>query len=298
MRADPTYINSLASALDLASGRVNSLTSELSSGVRINSLSDDPTGAAQSSLLSSTIAQVDSFVQAASTQTSRMQVADSTLGEVVSQLTSAISVSVQATNGTLNSSNVSSMMQQLTGIRDQLLSLANTSYQGQYLFGGSQGSAAPFTLDASTTPATVTYNGDTSVQSISTSTGQMIQTNLPGSTIFGSGSTGVFAALNQMIADLGSGASSSTLSADSSALSTSLNQVTTQRSVLDSSLNRLESASTYAQTQSAQLTAQQSNLIASDPAKIATQLSSTETQYQALLSVVSSVGKNDLFEYL
>jgi flagellar hook-associated protein 3 FlgL len=294
MRADPTYIQSLSWSLNQATSTTNSLTSELSSGLRVSAPSDDPLAAAQSSQLATAISHADSFNQTSATETSLLQVTDSTLGEVVSQLTSAVSLSVSASNGTNNASNISAIVQQLTGIRDQIVSLANTTYQGRYLFSGSQGTT-PFTLNTSTSPATVTYNGDTSLQYIQTPTGQSLQTNLPGSSVFGAAFTG----LNQIIADLNSGtASASTLSTDSSALTSALSTVSTQRSLLDSSLSRLQSATNYHQTEEAQLKAQQSTLVAADPAAIATQLKSTETQYQALLSVMSALQKQSLFDYL
>ena len=139
MRADPTYVSSLTQALSSSTKASNDLASQLSSGLRVGSLSDDPGAAAQSLQLGSQISRVDTYIQTAASQSSMLQVTDSTLGEVVSQLTSAISLAVQATNGTLNSSNLQTTAQQLTGIRDQVLALANTSYQGRYLFAGSQG---------------------------------------------------------------------------------------------------------------------------------------------------------------
>jgi flagellar hook-associated protein 3 FlgL len=298
LRPDPTYVSSLATAIDAATSKADSLSSQLSSGLRVNSLSDDPVAAAQSSMMSSSIARDDSFVQSASGEISLLQVADSTLGEVVSQLTSAVSLAIQGNNGTLNSANISAVVQQLTGIRDQVLSLANTSYQGSYLFAGTQGSTAPFSLDTSTLPATVSYNGDTNLQYVETPNGQKLQINLPGSNVFGSGSSGVFGSLNQLIADLSSGASAATISTDSSTVTAAMKQVSTQRSILDSSLSRLQSTSSYTQTEEAQLKAQQGSLVAADPASVATQLNSTETQYQALLSVISGLQKTNLFDYL
>jgi len=297
MRVDPNYVVNLAAAVDQSSANENTLTSELSSGLRVSSLQDDPVAVAQSTLMTSAIAKDDRYVQTASNESSLLQVADTTLGEVVKQLTSALSLAVQANSGTLNASNLATVTQQLSGIRDQVLSLANTSYQGQYLFSGSQGSVEPFTLDTSTTPATATYNGDASLQSIETPSGQKIQVNLPGSDIFG-GASGAFTALNQLIADLSGGAPSATLTADTSALTTSLGQVSSQRSILDSSLSRIQSTSLYTQTQQAQLKVQQNSLVAADAATVATQLSSAETQHQALLSVMSAVQKTNLFDYL
>src|SRR3984893_2811738 len=225
MRVDPNYISNLSAALNQSTGQENTLTSELSSGLRVASLSDGPVAVSQSTLLGSSIAKDDTFVQTASNVSSRMQVTDSTLGEVVTQITSALSTAVSGNNGTLNAANLADIAQTLSGIRDQVLSLANTTYQGQYLFGGSQGSAPPFTLDTSTTPATATYSGDSNVQYVETPSGQKIQVNLPGSAVFGAAGSGVLGALNQLISDFSSGATTASLTADTGALTTALRQL-------------------------------------------------------------------------
>jgi flagellar hook-associated protein 3 FlgL len=297
MRVDPNYISNLSAAVDQSSSEEARLASELSSGLRVASLQDGPVAVAQSTLLGSSIAKDDTFVQTAS-ESSRMQVTDSTLGEVVTQITSALSTAVSGNNGTLNANDLASVTQKLSGIRDQVLSLANTSYQGQYLFGGSQGSAPPFTLDTSTTPATANYNGDTSVQYVETPSGQKIQVNLPGSSVFGAAGSGVLGALNQLISDFSGGATTAALTAHTGALTTALGQLSTQRSTLDSALSRLQSTSTYTQTEESQLKVAQSNLVSADPAAVATQLSQAEVQHQALLSVITALGSGGLFSLM
>jgi flagellar hook-associated protein 3 FlgL len=298
VRVDPNYVTNLVSAVDQSSSLEDTLTGELSSGLSVSSLQDNPVAVAQSSLLGSEIARDDSFVQTSSGKASLLQVSDSTLGEVVTQVTSALSIAVEGNNGTLNAANIQTIAQQLSGIRDQVLSLANTSYQGQYLFGGSQGSSAPFTLDTTTNPATANYAGDSNIQYIETPGGQKIQTNLPGSAVFGSGGSGVLGALNKLVSDFSSGAASTTLTTDTSALTSALGQLSSQRSTLDSSLSRLQSTNTYAQTEESQLKVAQSNLVAADPASVASQLSSAETQHQALLSVINALGGTDLFSLM
>jgi flagellar hook-associated protein 3 FlgL len=298
MRVDPNYISNLTTALDQSAQQEDTLTSELSSGLSVASLSDGPVAVAQSTLLGSSIAKDDTFVQTASSESSRMQVTDSTLGDVVTQITSALSTAVGGNNGTLNASDLVSVAQTLSGIRDQVLSLANTSYQGQYLFGGSQGSTPPFTLDTTTNPATAVYNGDSNVQYVQTPSGQQIQTNLPGSAVFGAAGSGVLGALNQLISDFSSGATSATLTADTGSLTTALGQLSSQRSTLDSALSRLQSTSTYTQTEESQLQVAQSNLVSADPAAVATQLSTAETQHQALLNVINALGSTNLFSLM
>ncbi len=298
MRVDPNYLASLATSIDQSSSNEVALTTELSSGLRVTLLQTDPVAAAQSSLLGSAIARDDTYVQGAAGVQSMLQVTDSALAEVVAQITKAVSLAVQGGNGTLSGANSGGIVQQLSDLRNQVLSLANTSYQGSYLFSGSQGAVKPFALDTTTSPVTVTYSGDTSEGAITTPNGQSIQTSLPGSAIFGDTSSGIFAALNKLVSDYSGATASAYASTDTAALTAALTQVSTQRSVLDSSLSRLQSTSSYFQTDASQLTAQQSTLVASDPASVATALKSAETQHQALLSVMTALGSVNLFSYL
>jgi flagellar hook-associated protein 3 FlgL len=299
LRVDPYYLSTLTGALNQSSSAINNLTSELSSGLSIQSLQDNPVAVAQSALLAGQIEQTDTFVQSATGVGSTLQVADSTLGDVVTQIDKALSLAVEGSNGTQNASNNASVAQSLTGILSEVVSLANTSYQGQYLFSGSQGSVQPFTLDTSTTPPTATYAGDTNVQAIDVPGGQKLPINLPGSSVFGSGTTGVVGALSQLIGDISSGASTASITTDTAALTTALGQLSAQRSTLDSSLSRLNSASTFAQTSESQLVVTQGSLISANPEAVATQLSSAETQHQALLSVINTLAnQQDLFQLL
>jgi flagellar hook-associated protein 3 FlgL len=299
LRVDPNYITNLSSALNQSGNLLNTLSTELSSGMSISNLADNPVAAAQATLLDGQIEQYDTFVQTSSGEASMMQVADSTLGDVVTQITQALGLAVEGSNGTQSSSDNASVAQSLSGILNQIVSLANTSFQGQFLFSGSQGSVQPFTLDSSTSPPTVNYAGDTSVQFIETPSGQKLQVNLPGSSVFGSGNTGVVGALSQLIADISGNAATTTITTDTATLKTALDQLSDQRSTLDSSLAQVNSSNTFAQTTEAQLGIAQSGLVSANPETVATQLSSAETQHQALLSVISTLSnQEDLFQMM
>jgi len=77
-----------------------------------------------------------------------------------------------------------------------------------------------------------------------------------------------------------------------------LSNLSAQRAVLDTSLSTLQQTSSYASTEETNLEAQQSTLVSANTATIATQLSSTETQQQALMSVMSTIGSKSLFDYM
>ena len=298
MRVDPHYVSGLVASLNSSTLAEQKLTSELSSGLAVSSLSDNPVAAGQASMLNSAISQDDTFVQTAATAESLMQVADSALGSVVTQLTSALSLAVEGNSGTESASDLTALSQQLGSIRDQVVSLANTSYQGTYIFAGSDGNVQPFAVDTSTTPATTTYYGDTQVGSVTTENGQQIQTGLAGSAVFLAPGADVMTALNNLVADFAGGTVSGTASTDIGVLQTALSNVSQQRLSLDSSLNRIQTASSFAQTDATNRTATVSTLVSADPATVATQLSSAETQNQALMSVIATVEKQSLFDMI
>lgn len=299
MRVNPDYVTGLVNSLDQTTLNEQTLTEELSSGVRVNSLSDDPAAAGQNVLLTSQLSADDTFSTTASSAENLLQVSDAALGNVVTQLTNAISLATQANNGVLNASNEQAVATELIGIRDEVLSLANSSYLGQYVFAGSQGNTQPFTLNTATSPNTVTYNGDSDVSYVQTPAGQNIQLNVPGSQIFTAAGGNVLGALNALIADFSSGAPSATSVADLASLSQSLGYVDQQRAVIDNSINRLTASSNYASSESTQLLSAQDNLIQTDTASVATQLSSAETQQAALTQIIAALDQQGtLFQAL
>jgi flagellar hook-associated protein 3 FlgL len=298
MRVDPSYVSNLVSALNQTQADAQRLTSQLSSGMRISSLSDDPLASGQNVLLLNQMQQDDSFTQSSSLVTGQLQVADSVLGQVVAQLTQTISLATAANNGTMNASNRASIANQIAGIRAEVLGLANSSYQGQYIFAGGKTANAPFSLSAAS--STVTYGGDGDVNYLEAPNGQRIQMNVPGDQIFsGVGSNSVFAALNNLVFDYSAGQMDTAKAvSDTAALSAAMNYVSQQRVNIDNSITQLGAASGAVSSQLTQLTAAQTNLMQADVAQISTQLAMAETQQTALESVIAQLASGSLFDKL
>lgn len=291
MRVNPNYVANVVSSLNQVTANEQTLTQELSTGVTVNALSDNPAAAGQNVLLTSQLNTDDTFSQTASSVESMLQVSDSVLGNVVTQLTSAVSLATQAGDGTLSTSNKQSIAEQLTGIRDEVLSLANSTYLGQYIFAGSKGGAAPFSINTTTSPATVTYSGDSNISYVQTPSGQKIQTNVPGDQIFTAAGADVLGTLNNLISDISSGNSATATAADLTSLSTALSYVSQQRVTIDDSITRITAAGNFNSSESVQLKAAQNSLIQTDTAKVASQLSAAETQQAALTQIIAAIDK-------
>jgi flagellar hook-associated protein 3 FlgL len=302
VRVDPTYITNLVGSLDQTQASEQQLSSELSGGVSITSLSQNPVGAGENVLLLNQIQQDDSFTQSSNLVTGQLQVADSALGSVVSQLTQAVSLATSANNGTMDASDVKSIGNQISGILDEVQSLANTNYQGQYIFAGGETGAAPFSTSTATSPAVTSYSGGEIVNYLVLPNGQKIQLNVPGGEIFlGSGANSVFGALNTLVADYASGTVNTQQAvSDTEALSSALSYVSQQRVTIDNSLTQLSAASGAVTQEQTQLTTAQTDLMQADIPSVSTQLSLAETQQTALEDVIAQLESvsNSLFSKL
>ncbi|WP_047487893.1 flagellin [Terriglobus sp. TAA 43] len=288
-----TSLQQMLSSLSNLSDQQTRISQEMSSGLRITSLGDDPVASGQAVIMADTLRQDGAFLSTASNATNRMQAADTALGSVVSQLTSAISTATGALNDTGNATTRNISAQSLAAIRDSILSLANSSYGGAYLFSGSS-AAVPFSEDAS---GNVTYTGNQDITSVALTSGGSVNTSLPGSSVFTASGTSVFDALNNIITALQSGTTTNATSLVSG-LRDALNGVISQRSVLNSAQSRLSGESDYITAQKTNVLAQQSTLLSADTPTLATELSAVTTQRSALLSTIAAMQKGSLFDYL
>lgn len=129
---------------------------QLTSGKRIASASDDPTGAARAERALAAIGRVEANQRALEASRNSMTLAESALGDAGELLQQAREAMIAAGNASYSDAERMSQANKLQGIRDQLLSIANRpDGSGGYLFSG-QGSSSPPFLDQA---GGVTYIG-------------------------------------------------------------------------------------------------------------------------------------------
>jgi flagellar hook-associated protein 3 FlgL len=131
---------------------------QLAQGKQIINPSDAPDQASTVQRLKSILTRQDSYQTALNTVQNRLQGEDSTLSSVSDLLIRAKEIAVQANNDTLSPDNRKALGVELQGLRDQMLSLANTKdTNGNYLFAGSRVTQPPFVSLAGASPQ---YVGD------------------------------------------------------------------------------------------------------------------------------------------
>jgi flagellar hook-associated protein 3 FlgL len=215
---------------------------------------------------------------------------------VVTALTKAISLGTQGANGTSNGSNLQSIAVQVQGILDTVVSQANLSYQGAYLFGGTATNQIPYTADP-TSPSGYMYNGNNNANLVPVGERLNVQLSLPGSQIFSDATSNVLGSLTSLIAALQGGSTSAIASATTSVTS-ALNFVSQQRVVYGNAEAQLTAQDSFLQNETVTLSSQANTLVGIDLAKAATTLSQAETNNNATLAAAAKVLPNTLLNYL
>ena len=179
---------------------------QIASRKQVLNPSDAPDQAAAIQRLKSVMARQDSYAKALDTINTRLSAEDSTLSSASDLLIRVKEISIQAANDTLGPTDRLALGVELKGLRDQLLSLANTQDSGgNYLFAGSRVRQPAFATDAA---GQVVYQGDQTRMNVPVGEQRSVPINRTGSDAFvrvvrtdAGGTTGVgfFQALDDLI---------------------------------------------------------------------------------------------------
>jgi len=284
IRLNPDLLPNLLLSIQSSRQNLNTATQQLSTGKRVNALADDPAAVAQLVRNHDQAGQDDQFLRNQSSLQSQFQIADSTLSNAVQALTRAISIGTEGANGTLNNGDRQAIAGEVLGLANQLLSLANVSYRGSFLFAGTAVTTQPFTLDQTTLATTYVGNGNTT--SVQLSNGNAIGGNVPGDQLFLNGSGSVFGSLQSLYSAL---QSNTNIAAAVTQVQSALTQVSTQRVFYGNALNQINLSENFLNQDKVNLSSQENALIGADPAAAASQLSQAQTAYQAELATTARV---------
>jgi flagellar hook-associated protein 3 FlgL len=294
MRVNPNPLPDLLAALNQTQLEAQEAAFQISTGKSVNEPSDNPTAAGLLVENNDQATFNSGYLQSIGAVQGQLSTANSTLSSVTSALQQAISLGVEGANGTVSASDRAAIVIQLQGIQSQLVTLANTTYEGNYVFGGSVTSTAPYVVDANSPPG-IDYVGNSDVNEVSIGNGYKLAVNQPGSQLFSASGNDVFLAVNNLITAMQS----------NSGISTAVNAVTSASSYLSAqavfygnATDQMQSQTTYLNAAQLQISEQQNTLGGVDLATAASNLEQANTDTQAALAAISKFSQNNLFNYL
>lgn len=295
MRIDPNLVPTILAGLQQSQVSLNTALQEVSTGKSVNVPSDNPSAAAD--MVQNTIetGDVDQYTQNVNSILSTIQTSSSVLSSVVTSLTQAVSLGTEGANGTNSTANLQAIATQVQGILSKVVSDANTTIAGSYLFGGTS-TTTPYVAD-STSSSGYTYTGNNDSNSVAVGDNLSVTVNVPGSQIFSDPSNNVLGSLSSLVTALNTGTSADIATA-TSAVDSALSFVGQQQAVYGNAETQLNSQQTFLQQDTVTLSTQENNLIGVNMATAATQLSQAETDNSAALAAAAKVLPTSLLNYL
>jgi len=293
MRVNPNLTPDLLASLNRTRQTTQDALLELSTGRRVNQPSDDPAASAILVQNHDATTFTSRYLQSLSSIQGQFQTADSALSSVITELNRALTLGVQGANGTLSDADRVAIESELQGIQDQIVSLANTSFQGTPLFAGTKTGSPPFVKDA--VPSGVRYDGNDAVNSVQIGDGYQIAANKPGSQLFVAVGHDVFQALTGLIQALQYNTGYDTAI---TAVRDSFDYISTQRVFYGNTLNQAQAQTTNLGNTKVQLSQQENVLVSSDIESAASRLVNSQAATNATLAAIGKISQLSLFDFL
>ena len=168
--------NNISFALNLHYKAMAHLQEQASTGSRIIRASDDPSAAYRVLGLNSQQRLLENYMDNISEATGVLEISTSIIDDMSSVIDETKVGLTQIISGTYGEDGRQRLAKQINDALEQMVSLANTQHLGQYIFGGSNTSSAPYAVQRTNGEITsVTYQGSSQQRDIEVAPG--VQSN-------------------------------------------------------------------------------------------------------------------------
>lgn len=268
---------------------------QVGSGRRMARPSDDPLGSVAAINEHASLSRLGAYSNAADAAAYRLGIADSALSDVITQLTAAQSTALAARGSSQTQAQRDAASHELLSIRDALMADINTSYQGAYIFSGSEVSKPAY---ATVGTAISGYQGDADQTGIEIEPGRSVASTFDGGKIFqGADSQHVLDALTDLAAAV-SANDETAIASGVDALSRGFDRATAAQAEVGNDLRRIDDMRLRNASEKTGVVSRLATVEDADLAQAAAQLSQAQTAYRAALSSVATLGSVSLMDYL
>ena len=289
------FYDTAAKRMSALNDRATVLQTQISTGKKIQSPSDDAVLSQQTAVFDQQDAAAAVYQTNLTLASSQLEQTDGTLGSITTQVQRAIELATQAANGTQTNATRAIIGNELSSIADALTGLANTKdVRGQPMFGTANGTAAvTANPDGSYTYAT------TDVSPIPIAAGQSVQANESASRVFKAGSTDLLSVITKLAKALqGGGDVSATVSGALDSLNAGNDQISAVRASVGARAARVDLQQTLLTTANTDRAALRSKDEDTDVTSAIADLQKTMTVLSATQASFTKLSALSLFDYL
>lgn len=285
--------------LDTIQQRLQTAQNELTTGLQINNVSDNPSEIADIWQLNSQLDQTNQIQTNLGQVATEVNTAQSSLQSAVTAVEQAETYGAQGATDTASATTRQDLANSLSAILQELVSTANTTVQGRYIFSGDSDQTAPYSYDPTQPNPVSAYQGAASTREILGPDGTSFAVALTAQQIFDSSNaqTNVFASITGLIQGLQSN-NDAAISSALSSLQSSNSYLNQQLAFYGTVQDRVQGAQNFGQNYVTQLKTQLSGIQDANEAADITNLTQAQTEFQAALSSEAQLPRTTLFDFL
>ncbi|MEW6105867.1 MAG: flagellar hook-associated protein FlgL [Bacillota bacterium] len=310
MRISTSFLlNNLSRGIAQQLARMQKLSEDISTGKRVRKPSDDPIAASRGLAIRALRAGVVQHKINIDDAKDWLGATERALMKAQEVFENAADAALRAGNSTLSDDERRALAQDVDGLISELVDLANTQYDGRYIFAGLKTLTRPFVLtkNAGTPSYTVTYEGADGSKQIEVEPGTTMQVNTNGGEAFmqgiaEAGGRNVFQILVALRDHLLAGDASATfqddIASDITATQAAQDRILNLVTGIGAKVRRLDRASMKLSQDEVELEALLSNTEDADVFKAITDLQLQETVYRAALGAAAGIMQTSLLDYL
>lgn len=260
---------------------------QISTGKRLNRMSQEPWSVAQIHQFREKIEVQENYQKASKMAMGLLSQGESALTMVMNAVSRAREVAVQASNDVLGQEDLEAIMEEVTNLKERVRSLANSDFNGRYIFSGAAYDTPPY-------DATFTYQGTTDTVDIAVADNTTVDVNFDGSNVF-QGAIDVFAAFDDLITGLQTD-DDALIQAATSQFDDVFDHMNKTVIRMGTETNIAMDMDEIAETLEANLKGRLSSIEDADMPEALTKFSILQTQYQINLQLTSKMRTMSLFE--
>jgi flagellar hook-associated protein 3 FlgL len=276
--ADNMRFGSVQQSLAGLRSRHAEVANQLTSGRRVVAPSSDPLAAAELTNIEARLARAKDFRATIASVRADASLSERTLGEASQLLVRAQELAVQGANDTLSAQDRALIATEVSALKQQFLTMANTRGTRGYLFSGSQTQTA--TLSSSGA-----FQGDSVQHQVEIAPGVTADVTISGAQAFtGAGGTDVFAALDSLEQALNAN-SGTQISSTLTNLESARSQLVNSQARAGMIMNRLDAADESLSIGELDLNERRSKVGDVDPVSALSELTQLSTALEQALGV-------------
>ncbi len=290
-------------------GNMVELQTQMSSGKRLNKLSDDPVDAVSVLQYRVKLYKGEQFKENVDMGLTRLEQTESSVMELNELIQSAYETTIELSNGFMTEEDKTAAAELIGQLRDHVMTIGNAQSGDKYIFGGYNTNKAPFSLDGS---GNLLYNGldmsDASNPSLIAEGGVSVQYEVGfnlkmdvavnGTELIGTGDDSIYTILDNLYNALSADAAAGELSGYTDKLLAGQSRVLAVAADIGGRVNRLELIANRYEEDNLMYTDMKSKLEDVDQAEAIMNFKMAENVYTAVLQIGSKIIQPSLVDFL